>query len=141
MTVRIFQLPGPDAYDLLLPDHFTMLPDSEREIMQRSMHNSYHVWIGEIDGEIVAVWGLIPPTLLSDVAYLWLFNTKHMRGHILTFIRQSWRVVDLMLREFPTIVGHCKLENLHGQKWLRWLGAEFGDPINGTVYPFTIRAK
>jgi hypothetical protein len=141
MTVHIYQLPAAIAYDLLSRDHFTMLSDSEREIMQRSMSNSAQVWIGEIHGEVVAVWGLIPPTILSDIAYLWMFSTKHMRGHILTFIRQSWRVVDLMLREFPTIVGHCKMENLHGQKWLRWLGAEFGDPINGAVFPFTIRAK
>jgi hypothetical protein len=141
MTVHIYQLPAATAYDLLSRDHFTMLSDSEREIMQRSMANSAQVWIGEIEGKVVAVWGLMPPTILSDIAYLWLYATKDARLHMLTFIRQSRGIIKLMLDQFPTLVGHCKIENLRGQRWLRWLGAEFGDPINGLIYPFTIRAK
>lgn len=141
MKVRIHSLPSVDAYDLLFHDHFIMLSDSEREIMQRSMANSAHVWIGEIEGKVVAVWGLIPPTIMSDIAYLWLYPTKDMHSHIITFIRQSRHVIQMMLKEFPTIVGHCKIENLRGQQWLRWLGAEFGDPINNFIYPFTIKAE
>jgi hypothetical protein len=141
MKVHVYQLPGAEAYDLLSPSYFTMLPDSEREIMQRSMANSANVWIGEIEGKVVAVWGLISPTILSDIAYLWLYTTKDMHSHMITFIRQSRRIIKLMLDEFPTLVGHCKIENLRGQQWLRWLGAEFGEPIGDLIYPFTIRAK
>jgi hypothetical protein len=46
-----------------------------------------------------------------------------------------------MLKEFPIIVGHTAINNHSGQQWLRWLGAEFGEPINDIVVPFTIKAK
>lgn len=141
MTIGIVRLEGKEAYDLIYPDHLAMLPANEQESMHKMMANSSRVWIGANDEKILATWGLVPPTLLSDSAYLWLYVTKHMDEHVFLFIRHSKRAVESMLKEFPTIYGHTLCSNKRALQWLRWLGAEFGEPIDGTIYPFQIKAE
>lgn len=141
MSASIIRLDGAEAYDLIFPDHLATLSVAEQETMHRSLCNSSRVWMGFDDDKIIALWGLIPPTLMSDVAYLWLFTTPNLHGHTFMFIRHSQRAVQQMLQEFPTIVGHAACTNHRGMQWLRWLGAEFGDPINDKVIPFTIKAS
>lgn len=141
MTASIIRVDGASAYDLIYTDHLATLSTIEQETMQRSLMNSSHVWVGMNDEKIVALWGLIPPTLMSDIAYLWMYHTKHLDGHTFRFIRHSQLAIRLALNEFPTIVGHVAIANRRAQQWLRWLGAEFGSPINSTVLPFTIKAS
>lgn len=140
MTVRVVQLSGLDAYDLIYPDHLAKLSDMAQESMHRAMRNSSHVWIG-FDGSFALVaYGLIPPTLLSDRAYLWLYTTEHIQSHIFSLIRHSQRAIEEMLREYPLIVGHGVVGADRSLRWLRWLGAEFGPP-QGNLLPFTIKAS
>lgn len=141
MTASIIRLNGAEAYALISPEYLAKLPDIEQETMHRAIMNSSKLWLGMDDDKIIAMWGLIPPTLMSDVAYLWLFTTKHLEGHTFMFIRHSQRAVQEMLEEYPTIVGHCAIGSDRSIQWLRWLGAEFGDPINNMALPFTIRNK
>lgn len=135
----IIRLNGAEAVDLISAEHLPMLPTLDQETIVRSIMNSSRVWAGFVDDKLVAMWGLIPPTLLSDTAYLWLVTTKYLRGHQFLFIRHSQRAVEEMLEDYEEIVGHTLIENRAAQQWLRWLGAKFGDPISGVVYPFTIR--
>lgn len=138
MHAEIIRVNSAEAIDLISIDYLPMLADIEQETIVRSIRNSSRTWAGLLDGRLVCMWGLIPPTLMSDTAYLWLITTKHLHGHEFLFIRHSQRAVKAMLEEFPEIVGHTLIENRRAIQWLRWLGAVFGPPINNTVYPFTI---
>lgn len=140
MTSSIIRLSSTEAYDLIYTEHLSMLSVIEQETIQRSLMNSSGIWMGMDDDKIIAMWGLIPPTLMSDVAYLWMYHTKHLHNHVFRFIRHSQYAVKEMLREFPTIVGHTAVGADRSIQWLRWLGAEFGEPINNDFIPFTIRA-
>jgi hypothetical protein len=140
MTVSVQRLTGHDAYDLIFPDHLAKLSVVDQETMHKSMCNSSRVWLGCDDGMVVCVWGLVPPTLLSDKAYLWLYTTEHLRDHVFHLVRHSQRMVEEMLKEFPTLVGHCALASPKSIRWLKWLGAQFGD-THGQFISFTIRAK
>ena len=140
MSASVQRLPSADAYDLIYPDYLAKLPKTDQETMHRSMCNSSRVYIGCADGHIACVWGLIPPTLLSDRAYLWLFTTKHLDQHVFLLVRHSQRMIQFMLEEFPIIVGHCQINNHKAIRWLRWLGADFGEASAGFV-PFVIKAK
>ena len=140
MKAAIQRLSGPEAYDLIYPRCLATLSELNQETMQRSMNNSSHVWIGYSGTDILAFWGLIPPTLLSDRAYLWLYTTEHMRGHQFMFIRWSQRAVQEMLRQYPLIVGHAQLGAAKSIRWLRWLHAEFSEP-QGQLLPFVIKAS
>lgn len=139
MSAAIKRTTGTEAYDLIFPDHLAMLPTVNQETMRRSMANSRWVWIGSEGSKILCVWGLIPPSLLSDRAYLWLFTTEHMREHVFLFVRYSQRAVREMLQVYPVIVGHAQVGADRSIRWLRWLGAQFGDP-QGQLIPFEIRA-
>jgi hypothetical protein len=141
MTASIIRVDGAEAYDLLFTEHLSMLSTTEQDTMQRSLRNSAQVWIGRNDEDILVVWGLIAPTLMSDTAYLWMFHTVHLRKHTFMLVRHSQHIMQEMLKDFPTIVGHVRVEAKQSRQWLRWLGAEFGEPINNYVVPFTIKAK
>jgi hypothetical protein len=95
------------------------------------------VYTGFVDGEFVCCWGLIPPSFLSNQAYLWMWAPEPMR-HQFTFIRQSQIHIQKMLERYDTIVGQCVVTNRSAQRWLKWLGAEFEYP-HGNLISFTIR--
>ncbi len=141
MTAYITKTIGPVAWDLLYEDHFAMLSDIAQDSMHRAMHNSEVLWIGSNDGVALCIYGLIPPTLLSDRAYLWLYTTPHFTTHQFMFVRHSQRVVADMLQHYPILVGHCETSNRRAQRWLRWLGAVFGPEVEGKVLPFEIRSR
>jgi hypothetical protein len=96
---------------------------------------SDQIWVGLADGELCVVWGLIPPTLLSNSAYLWSYTAPLAKRWFITFAKLSKLATQRMLAEYPILYGHCK-EKSH---WLRWLGAEFGEK-HGEYFSFTIKA-
>lgn len=96
---------------------------------------SGEVWAGYVDGELEACWGVIPPSFMSDRAYLWLLDLP--MKHPLIVARHSREVIRALARRWD-LHGHC-LERAEGScRWLRWLGAEFDPPTKGFI-PFTIR--
>lgn len=112
----------------------------DRDTMQYCLKMSSHLWAGLTDGEIACVWGLIPPSLMSERAYLWLYTTELAEKHTFLLVRWSQIEVKKMLQEYPVIVGHAAANNPQAIRWLKWLGATFGEP-EGLKVPFMIRAK
>lgn len=109
-------------------------------IIESCFNRSEERWIGTVDGKIACMWGLIPPTILSDFAYIWLYHNRLVEDHKFRFIRHSQLQVKRMLEIYPNIIGDCVISNSTGRKWLEWLGAKFGPP-DGPLVPFTIRAN
>jgi hypothetical protein len=138
MTVHIERMDGKAALELLYDLYLVQLPPAHLNIRRNSMLNSTRVWIGRDDDNIVVVWGLIPPTILSDRAYLWMFHTPHLASHAFLVARHSRDAIHEALAEFPLIIGHCSLDNLRSHRWLRWLGAEFLAP-EGDLIPFRFK--
>ncbi len=95
------------------------------------------VYTGYVDGEFVCCWGLIPPSFLSNQAYLWMWAPEKIK-HQFIFVRQSQLQIEKMLQHYDAIVGHCKTSSTSAHRWLKWLGAEFDPPRDG-VMPFVIR--
>lgn len=103
---------------------------------------SENVWKGVVDDEIVCVWGIVTPTIISDQCYLWLLTTDAAMKHKFIVVRWSQIVVELLLNKYNRIVGHVESNKPHSQKWLKWLGAEFQMPDeDGRKIPFVIRRK
>ena len=140
MSVTISRLPGGEAYDLIYPQCLATLSSIDQETMARAMRNSSQLWLGCDGDKVLACWGLIPPTLMSDRAYLWLYTTTHLVGHTFVLVRHSQRMVREMLTDYSLIVGHAKTGADKSIRWLKWLGAEFEEP-QGPVTPFKIRAE
>lgn len=111
----------------------------EHQELVAFMSISSIVYTGYIDGSIACIWGLIPPSLLSDSAHLWLHTNDLCHRHPFLLVRYSQRAMESMLEKYPTIVGYCDLTKSRSVQWLRWLGAEVGYP-SGNLAPFVIRA-
>lgn len=97
-------------------------------------------WTGLADGKIVCAWGLIASSLLSDRAYLWMIHTDAVEEHKFVFVRYSQLCMEQMLARWPTIIGHTKVDQPRSIRWLKWLGAVFGEP-DGAFVPFQIKAR
>lgn len=108
------------------------------EVFKYCINGSTAAWAGYVDDDLICLWGLMPPTLLSRRAYLWFQSTPAMHGHEFVLARQSRKVVSEMLSQFPEVFGHCISGMERSQRWIKWLGGEFGEPTKGLI-PFVIR--
>jgi hypothetical protein len=93
-----------------------------------------------IDDEPACMWGLAPQSLLSNQAYIWLLTTDIAAGHKFLLVRYSQIFVQRALENYEMLTGHCEAGNLAAKRWLKWLGAEFGEG-DGKRVPFVIRRK
>lgn len=109
-------------------------------VLSQCLARSEHSWTGLVDGQIVCLWGLCPPTLLSDQAYIWLLTTDEIEEHKFLFIRHSQMMMEKMLDVYPVIIGEVEINNFRARQWLRWLGAKFITRKNGTI-SFEIRKR
>jgi hypothetical protein len=98
------------------------------------------IWGGFVDGKVICIWGVIPPTLMSHQAYMWLHVTDALKEHQFILIRHSQMVIEDVLKEHPSIVGHCAMGATKSIRWLKWLGAKFGHP-QGDAVPFRINRQ
>lgn len=105
--------------------------------MEYGVSMSEIIWVMIFDEELACIFGIIPPTILSDKAYLWFYNTDALIGHEFTLARYSQSVIDQILEEHSCVVGHVVMGAGKSMKWLKWLGAKFGYP-QGTGVPFMI---
>jgi hypothetical protein len=125
--------------DLIQRSPVADLPGAE-EVLRECMWRSIEIRQGLVDGKVACAWGLIPPTVLSNTAYLWLLTTDIIVEHKFLFIRHSQRYIEEALKRYPTIIGDVVGYNPSAKRWIRWLGGEFGPIVAGRA-PFTIRAK
>jgi hypothetical protein len=126
-------------HDVLKRSPVAHIPDAEA-ILRECVYRSTKVRYGFLDSRLACMWGLIPPSLLSQTAYLWLLTTDIVAEHKFLFVRHSQRYVEEALKIYPTIVGDVIIGNAPARRWLKWLGAEFGQPDKGRV-KFVIRRK
>lgn len=119
-----------DVKDLIRRSPVAGIYDAE-VLLKRWLKTSEEVWFGMHDGQIACVYGLNPPSVISNRAYLWLFTTDIIDEHKFLFIRNSQIVVKKALERYPTIVGHVTEKNYAARKWLKWLGAEIDQPTDG----------
>jgi hypothetical protein len=124
----------------LLRDVMTDLPTREANIMEFCTKSSVPLWRGEVDGQLACIWGLIPGSLLSNNAYIWLYTTDIVQEHQFVFVRYSQIMIQEMLKEYEFIVGNTEAGADRSIRWLKWLGAEFQQP-KGKLIPFVIRRK
>jgi hypothetical protein len=137
MMVNIEQTDGWRLASLIKPVGISVHDIAALRCCLLMSQTTYHA---TVDGKGACIWGLVPPTLLSERAYLWLFTTDVANEHQFLLARHSQIIVQKMLEEYPILTGHCHIIDARAQRWLKWLGAEFGFPQDQRI-PFTIRKK
>lgn len=139
MKTKVELLTNTDIAELISRTCGRIMEPVEAKNLAECARRTTTVWAGYIDGDLVCIWGLVPPTLLSNVAYLWMHATEKVGDHEFVFVRKSQRILEELLKVYPMIYGHCEAGADRSIRWLRWLGAKFGKP-EGKFVPFIIRA-
>lgn len=138
MTVAIYQDQKLNLAEIVARSEYKNTPISATTRLKSFVDMSEIVRAGEIDGEICCIWGVIRPTLLSVRAYLWLLTTDQMTEHQFLLIRHSQVEVEKLLKEYGVIIGHCSPRQPKSVRWLKWLGARFGQLDELGRLPFEI---
>ena len=139
MRVDITPIGSTDAMNILAKSQF-----SEVESAIQSLHHhimlSENTWVAKLDNVPVVMWGVIPPSVLSSRAYVWLVASNDIgkKPHVkFLFIRYTQRIVEIMLKKHEALYGFCYPEESQSIKWLKFLGAKFEKPHDGKL-PFRI---
>lgn len=102
----------------------------------------YSVLIG---GSIVAMYGIVPESLVGEAANVWFLGSAEMSKIKKTFVKASRQVIANFLLQYPRLWNIVDGRYASSIKWLEHCGAVFHkEPImmNGVeFYGFTIRRK
>lgn len=139
-SVAIKSLEGLSISQLISSSADLMLDSKSTEMLEFCQNMSAECWSGYVGKKLICCWGLIPPSLLSNQAYLWMHSTEAVREHQFLLVRHSQKIIEQALLRYEIIVGHCQCEAKDSIRWLKWLGAEFS-PVDGSFRAFEIRRK
>lgn len=140
MKVSIEQIDRYEARHLILSaKHHNVAPEQLTSLNDFLLW-AESIWVGRVDGDMICVLGLVPETVLSQKAYLWMFHTNLVGEHTFLFVRYSQIMMKEMLKKYPTITGYAASNDPRARKWLEWLGATFEDTKEKYI-PFKIEAK
>ena len=95
------------------------------ELLKGAIADSLECWSGLIDDEVIAIWGVTAPNVLSDDVYVWLTAGRLVELHPITFARWSHEALKT-LSAYPKLHGLVLCDFEISKKWLRWLGFEVG---------------
>ncbi len=138
--VRIVKADAVTTKQLIIEMHDGLITAEQAKTLEGCLGPTSDLWIGFLGRQPVCAWGLVPPTMLSDRAYLWLYATPAIDEHKFLFIRHSMRVMESLRDLYPIIHGVCDIDNTRAIRWLKRLGAVFSDPYDGHV-PFVIGGR
>lgn len=102
-------------------------------------------WTATIDGEVAAILGCTPLSLLSGQGSPWMMGTPVLDRHSRILVRHTPGYIARMLAVFPHLVNYVHAENATSIRWLRRLGFTVYPPVPygapGEIFhPFELRA-
>ena len=83
---------------------------------------SEFVAVAVINGDIVAIMGVVKNSTLTDNGVPWLLGTNNIKKHYREFLGTSHEVLNAMLNVCPNLVNHVHADNKVSVRWLKWLG-------------------
>lgn len=103
--------------------------DDPMEALEGSVARSVEAWTAQADGRVIGIFGLAPPTVLSDMAVPWLLTTKDMPYHKREFLVRSRQIVNDWQSRYGLLVNYVDMRYEKALRWLKWLGFENGEIV------------
>lgn len=131
MRVQIQTASDTDVVELIRRGLRTMsvreiqvIKPSAMDVAEGLIRRGAYSWTGKIDEEIICMWGVERPTLVSRVGYLWFLSTEEVNDHVFLVARKSKLFIDEIMGsgEFDYISGVVDSDFHRSIKWLQWLG-------------------
>lgn len=105
---------------------------------QRSVAHSVLCWSAFIDGELAAILGCAPVSVVSGIGSPWMLGTPVLDAHARVLVRVTPGYIAKMLKAFPHLVNYVHVENVTSVRWLRRLGftVHAAQPFGALGEPF-----
>lgn len=106
--------------------------------LTRSAAHSMLCWTAFIDGEVAAILGVAPLSVIGGIGSPWMMGTPVLDAHSRILVRQTPHYIAQMLRAFPYLVNHVHAQNTTSVRWLRRLGFTVhpAEPFGALGEPF-----
>lgn len=79
----------------------------------------------EKDNEPIAMFGIVPDSILSYNATIWLLGTPKIISVQLAFAKYSKYFIHMMFDYYPVLSNYVDVMNRKTIRWLKWCGAKF----------------
>lgn len=137
------------AEHLNAADQIEMIASCGKHILDdllKGMRNSERIGCCKFDGVPVAIYGVNRPSPLADYGLVWLFLGEIKDEDRYYAARQTKRFIQGILEHYSYVYNYVDVGNEKIIKWLKFLGAEFSEPMEyglyGSLhYRFVIRRK
>lgn len=113
--------------------------------IESSAARSLLCWTGLVDGELAAILGVAPLSIVNGIGSPWMLGTPVLDAHQRVLVRKTPEYIARMLKAFPHLVNFVHAKNTTSVRWLRRLGfslsepAPFG-PLGEPFHRFEMRA-
>jgi hypothetical protein len=99
-----------------------------------------------IDGEPVAIAGIVLPSLLSGVASPFLMTGEPVERHRKSFMEHTRVRVEGWRLHYDVLVSYVHADYARAIRWLRWLGFEIGPvrsigPLDAPFHEAILRGR
>lgn len=110
-----------------------------------SANRSMLCWTAFIDGELAAILGCAPISVVSGIGSPWMLGTPVLDRHSRVLVRETPEYIGKMLNAFPHLVNFVHAKNTTSMRWLRRLGftlhaAQPYGALGEPFHPFEMRA-
>lgn len=130
------------GYNLRNKDLLEVLADGCRSgihAVEASFTNSSEAVTIQMDGRPIAMFGLVPDSLLGNSARVWFLGTDELARMKKTFVKMSRKYIRDFLRKYPVLWNLVDQRYAQSILWLKSCGAEFSEsPIMRGGYPFLL---
>jgi hypothetical protein len=115
------------------------------ERLAANVRRSLLCWSGFIDGELAAILGVAPISMMAGIGSPWMLGTPVLDAHSRVLVRRTPEYIAKMLNAFPHLVNLVHARNTTSVRWLRRLGFTLHSPVphgaHGELFhPFEMRA-
>jgi len=112
---------------------------------QRSVARSMLCWTAFVDGQLAAILGVAPLSVVSGLGSPWMLGTPVLDASSRILVRKTPEYIAQMLKAFPHLVNFVHAENTTSVRWLRRLGftvheAQAFGALGEPFHPFEMRA-
>jgi hypothetical protein len=111
------RLRASDAHEVRAYGHLDPVHACERSVGQ-----SLLCWTAFINGELAAILGCAPVSVVSGIGSPWMLGTPVLDAHSRVLVRSTPGYIAKMLKAFPHLVNYVHADNLTSQRWLQRLG-------------------
>ncbi len=90
--------------------------------IESSVRRSMLCWTSFADGELGAIMGVAPVSVMGGIGSPWMLGTPVLDKHHRILVRRTPDYIARMLRAFPHLVNFVHARNDSSVRWLRRLG-------------------